>query len=169
MADTPGKLLYDPGCWKELTPKEALIAWLALPTAHRLPKMQKELAALVGVSEETMSRYKKEDGFFDEVDKRRNVYFKEFYTSNVIQAIAEKACEGDPRAQKLYLQKVEEWKETTRQETDIKERREFVLMLPPEKLTELFGIIQRTRQLDAEKYIDAEVVENENGEKKNSD
>ena len=135
------------------------MAWFALPTAHRLPRTQKELAQIVGVAEETMSRFKKEDGFFDEVDKRRKIYFKEFYTSNIVQAIADKACDGDPRAQKLYLQYAEDWKETTRQETDIKERREFVLMLPQEKLEELFGMIKQSRQLGAKEYIEAEVVE----------
>ena len=161
MADVPSKPLYNPECWKELTPREALMAWFALPTSHRLPRTQKELAQIVGVAEETMSRFKKEDGFFDEVDRRRKIYFKEFYTSNIIQAIADKACDGDPRAQKLYLQYAEDWKETTRQETDIKERREFVLMLPQEKLEELFGMIKESRRLGAKEYIDAEVVETE--------
>ena len=153
------KPLYDPTLWKAYNTKEALTRWLALPDKHRIPATQRELAEVLGITQERLSRIKQEAGFFEEVDKYRRLYFKEF-TSTIIFSIVDKATKaGDPRAQKLFLQYVENWKETTRQEQDIHERREFVFMLSPEKYTELLGIIQEKKAIEAKRYIEIEKVQ----------
>jgi hypothetical protein len=151
------KPLYDPALWKQYTTREALTRWLALPDKHRIPPTQKDLAEILDVTQERLSRIKQEAGFFEEVDKYRRMYFKEF-TSTIISAIVDKAKAGDPRAQKLFLQYVEDWKETTRQEQDIHERREFVFMLSPEKYSELLQIVQEKRALEAKRYAAIDVV-----------
>jgi len=152
------KPLYDPTLWKQYNTREALTRWLALPDKHRIPATQRELAEILGITQERLSRIKQDPGFFEEVDKYRRLYFKEF-TSTIIASIVDKAKAGDPRAQKLFLQYVEDWKETTRQEKDIHERREFVFMLSPEKYTELLGIIQEKKTLEAKRYIEIEKVQ----------
>jgi ribosomal protein L29 len=48
--------------------QETYIAWLALPRAQRKPKTQRELAKQLDVAEETLSRWKHEAGFMDDVN-----------------------------------------------------------------------------------------------------
>lgn len=48
--------------------QQRFIAWLALPRAQRTPKLQRELARVIGVGEDTLSDWKKLPGFIDEVN-----------------------------------------------------------------------------------------------------
>ena len=105
--------------------KNAFIEWLALPTEYKEPKTQEHLGRILNISRVSLWKYTKKEGFSDKVTIRRRAFFKQ-YTSDIIEAIKTKAIEGDPRAQKLFLQVVEEWEETTKQKIERQERREVI-------------------------------------------
>jgi len=140
-----------------MTTKDALAYWLALPTRHRTPPRQKDLAELLGVSEERLCQIKREEGFLDTVMEYRKTFFKQF-TSDIIAALAATAQQGNDRAAKLFLQYVEDFKETTRQERESLERKEFVFMLGEDKLSELRKLIADERKSVDKGAIDAEIV-----------
>lgn len=48
--------------------QQVYVAWLALPKAQRRPKTQVALAKDLDVAEETLSRWKHEPGFMDDVN-----------------------------------------------------------------------------------------------------
>lgn len=144
----------DPAALKGMTTKDALAYWLALPSKHRNPVNQKGLAQLVGVSEERLCQIKREEGFMDSVMEYRKIFFKQF-TSDIIEAMADTARQGNERAAKLFLQVVEDFKETTRQEKESLERKEFVFMLGEDRLTELRKLIAEERNLGA---LDVEII-----------
>ena len=148
---------YNPNEFKKMGTRDALAYWLALPTKFRNPPTQKELAELLGVSQERLCHLKKDDKLLHQVGEYRKVFFKQF-TSNIILAIKDKAEDGDPRAQKLWLQYVEDFKETTKQEKDIKTTREFVFLIDEKKREELLEIIEKEKE---KKYLTYERVKEE--------
>jgi len=145
---------------KGMNTREALAYWLALPTKARNPRTQKGLAELMGVSEERLCQIKRDPEFQTQVQDFRKDFFRQF-TSNVIEAVKKSAIRGNDKAAKLFLQYVEDFKETTKQEQSRIERREFVFMLPDEKLAELKQIIELQRHEEELKIIDAEVIPKE--------
>lgn len=84
------------------------IAWIALPNKLRQPKTQRELARKFGIGEDTLSDWKRRDGFWEEVETKRKSWGKE-RTPNVLMGLYKKASEtGDPRAVRLWFEVVED-------------------------------------------------------------
>jgi len=145
---------YNPEQFKKMGTRDALAYWLALPLKFRNPPTQKKLAELLGVSQERLCHLKRDDKLLNQVGEYRKVFFKSF-TSDIILAIRDKANDGDPRAQKLWLQYVEDFKETTRQEQDTKITREFVFLIDDKKREELLDIIKTEKE---KKYLTYEKI-----------
>ena len=85
--------------------------WLALPKRLREPKTQRELAKVIGVGEDTLSDWKRFDGFVDAVNVIARRYLKESMPA-ILDAIATKATKGDMPAAKLALQVTDMLQET---------------------------------------------------------
>lgn len=146
---------YSPEQFKKMSTRDALAYWLALPSKFRNPPTQKKLAELLSVSQERLCHLKRDNKLIVQVDEYRKIFFKQF-TSNIILAIKIKAEGGDPRAQKLWLQYIEDFKETTKQEKDVKVTREFVFLIDDKKREELLNIIEKEKQ---KKYLTYERIE----------
>jgi len=155
--------IITPEQWKAMTTKDALAYWLAIPSKTRTPSKQKELAEILGVSQERLCQIKNEEGFPDQVNEYRKIFFKQF-TSNIINALRMSAEGGDHKAAKLFLQYVEEFKETTRSESEKIERKEFVFILGPAKWTELQKKLQENIEQEELKYLTFEKTEPEEAE-----
>jgi len=92
---------------------EEFIEWTALPRPLRVLKEQKEFALSVGVDPATLSQWKKEEGFWDEVRKLRKYWIKD-KVSDVVMGLYEKAKEqGSAPEVKLFLEFAGEFKEET--------------------------------------------------------
>jgi hypothetical protein len=140
----PEPVKVNPDEFKGMTTREALAYWLALPTKVRNPASQKELAAILDVSEERLCQIKRDPKFKDDVMEYRKTFFKQF-TSDVIDSLVKVAKTGNERAAKLFLQYVEDFQETSMQKIEKTERREFVFHLPEKKLDELRQEIRRLK------------------------
>jgi len=138
--------------WKAMTTKDALAYWIALPFSLRVPKKQKDLAAIMGVSEEMLCKIKRHEEFNALVIEYRKVFFKQF-TSNIINALKNAAEGGDMKAAKLFLQYVEDFREVTRQETQKTERREFVFIIGEDRWTELRKKLKENFEKQEYKYL----------------
>lgn len=149
-----------PEFWKSMTTKEALSYWVAIPKKIRIPETQKELAEILDVSQERLCQIKKEDGFNEQVNEYRKIWFKQF-TSNIIEALRKSAEKGDHKAAKLFLQYIEDFKETTRQEQTKTERKEFVFVLGEAKWEELRKKLRENIELQGLKYLEHKKVEPE--------
>lgn len=64
--------------------------WLALPIDLRGEKTQKEFAKKIGVGEDTLSDWKKREGFHEELNDLRRAIFSE-RASNVLRAVERRA------------------------------------------------------------------------------
>lgn len=89
---------------------QEFIHWIALPKKLRKPKTHKTLAKKIGVSQDTLTDWKKLNGFWQEVKCERDNYFRE-QTSEVLQGLYEKAKSGKASEVKLYLQYFEGFSE----------------------------------------------------------
>lgn len=143
----------DPESLRHMTTREALAYWLALPTKARMPVTQKDLASLMNVSEERLCQIKRDKEFQDEVMEYRKTFFRQF-TSDVIASLVAVAKLGNERAAKLFLQVVEGFQETTKQQIEKTETRKFVFELPAEKMQELRDTIKRLRQNKDGVYVE---------------
>lgn len=86
------------------------IEWIALPNKLRKPKTQRELAHKFGIGEDTLSDWKHREGFWEEVERKRQNWGKE-RTPNVLLELYKKASEtGYPRAVRLWFEVVEDKK-----------------------------------------------------------
>ena len=86
---------------------QEFIIWMALPEPLRNPKTQRELAKNFGVGEDTLSEWKRRDGFWDEATKRRKEWGRE-RTPNVILGLYRKAVrDGNAAEVKLWLEYIE--------------------------------------------------------------
>ena len=74
--------------------KKLFVQWLALPKANRQPKTQKELAPLLNVRPETLSRWKNEPGLMDQVYQELRAHL-ETYLPEVMHVIGERASQGE--------------------------------------------------------------------------
>lgn len=90
--------------------KEIFIEWLSLPTKMRKPGSILAFSKKYGVTRDVLIMWKRDD---DVVKRVRNIRKKNLVdrSSNVLDALATKAENGDTSAIKLYLQYVEEWAE----------------------------------------------------------
>ena len=111
------------------------IGWIALPIKERQPETQKELAEQFGLSEWTLSQWKKRDGFWMEVNDVRKEWGKG-KTPEVMNGLYERAKTGDPAAARLWLEVVEN--HTTRSKTDINSVNKYTIGLK-EYLDEIQG------------------------------
>jgi DNA-binding XRE family transcriptional regulator len=77
--------------------------WLALPKYERHPHRQKDFAHKLGVNESTLWRWKKEEGFLDEVNKiaRRQI---DKHLADIYGALVKKAKSGSYPHIKLALE-----------------------------------------------------------------
>lgn len=84
------------------------IQWIAMPKSLRSPKTQRELARKFGLGEDTLSDWKKREGFWEETEQLRKSWGKE-RTPNVMLALYNRAVKsGDPSAVRLWYEIVEE-------------------------------------------------------------
>lgn len=159
--ELPSKeITVDANEFKGMTTRDALAYWTALPAKTRNPATQKELAAILGVSEERLCQIKRDEDFKAQVMEYRKTFFRQF-TSDVIQALVNVARAGNERAAKLFLQYVEDFQETSKQTIEKSETRRFVFELGEAKLQELRGHLKELRRLKEGEYTDAEVVQDE--------
>ena len=84
------------------------VDWMTLPTDLRVPKTQEKLAQELGVDSATLSDWKKVDGFWNEVRKRRKNWIQE-KMSNVLLGVYSKALKGDTLAAKLLMEYADEF------------------------------------------------------------
>lgn len=96
------------------------IEWLVLPEELRNPKSQEELANTLGVDKGTLSDWKKLEGFWEAVDKQRDLWGKD-KTTEVMQAFFKK-IKNNPTAPdvQLWLTIFNGFKETKALEVDDK-------------------------------------------------
>lgn len=84
------------------------IEWISLPTELREPSTQRELALQFKIGEDTLSDWKKRDGFWTDVENKRKSWGKD-KTSDVLHSLYKKATKtGDPRAVRLWFEIVED-------------------------------------------------------------
>jgi hypothetical protein len=144
--------------FKGMTTRDALAYWTALPAKVRNPATQKELAALLGVSEERLCQIKRDEAFKAQVMEYRKTFFRQF-TSDIIESMVKAAKGGNERAAKLYLQYVEDFQESSKQTIEKTEVRRFVFELGEQKLQELRGELKKMKRLKEGEYVDAELIE----------
>lgn len=85
------------------------VAWTALPTELRVPKTQRELAKKFGVGEDTLSEWKRRNGFWEEVTDKRKAWGRE-RTPDVMLALFKRIQRtGSAPEVRLWLEVVEEW------------------------------------------------------------
>lgn len=97
---------------RKLTEFQEFIEWVSLPSGLREPTTQKELAKKFGVDNATLSDWKKVEGFWDEVKKKRQLWVQD-KVSNVLYGVYNKALTGDVNAAKLLMGYANEFTETT--------------------------------------------------------
>jgi len=78
------------------------IEWHVQPREMRTPKTQGEYALMNGLSMDTLTDWKKRDGFETEVQYRRIQFFRE-YTTDICYALVQKALTGNTAAVRLFL------------------------------------------------------------------
>ena len=83
--------------------KEMFAEWLAVPKNMREPKTQKELASVLNVQPETMSRWKQDQGFRDLVFEKARERL-EVELPDIMQVIVDKAKAGNFQFVKLVLE-----------------------------------------------------------------
>ena len=96
------KPLYDPTLWKAYNTKEALTRWLALPDKHRIPATQRELAEVLGITQERLSRIKQEAGFFEEVDKYRRLFSRNSLLRSFLPSLTRPPRRGIPEPKNSF-------------------------------------------------------------------
>lgn len=77
------------------------IEWSALPKKLREPKTQGLFAQKYGLHIDTLTDWKKREGFQEEVDRYRIMFFLE-YRSDVYYALVQRALTGNVAAVRLY-------------------------------------------------------------------
>lgn len=79
------------------------IIWKATPREEREPKTQYEFASLHNLNIDTITDWKKRDGFDKELEYRRIQYFRQF-TDKVYCALVKKAVAGNLGAIRLFME-----------------------------------------------------------------
>ena len=94
--------------------KEAFIQFLSKPKPYR-GKSQRDFAKSLQVTPQTLSEWKRLEGFTDELIKRVRENTKEDI-ADVLRGLTERAKRGDPAAVKLWLQYALSWSEKVNHE-----------------------------------------------------
>lgn len=90
---------------------EQFILWISLPKELREPKTQIELSKHFGVGQDTLSEWKKQNGFWDKVSEQRKEWSKE-KTSDIINSLYKNILQtGNAAEVKLWFQIMEDWSE----------------------------------------------------------
>lgn len=157
QAPVPKIPLFDEEHFRSIgDPRKAFIAFLSLPPQCRTIQTQKDLAELVGISERTVTKWKKNKNFLAAVKIEEDKFFDSL-AGAVKFAIYLKALAGDPRAQKLWLQYFENWSEKLKIQSEHTERTEVFHLLDPTQITELQDLLVKQKKLGApKKYIEYE-------------
>ncbi len=93
------------------------IIWSALPKEERNPRTQKEFANFFGLSTDTLTSWKKLNGFYDEVFPYTINYFRK-WTPRIAHGLAMKASTGSAREVELYFKIFEKFTETVQIKED---------------------------------------------------
>ncbi len=105
---------------KHPTEFEQFVSWMALPEPSRKPREQQEFAKTIGVHSDTLTDWKKREGFWEEVRGKRPEWGKE-KLSNIWYALYKKIiADGSAAEVKLWLQYFDDFKETTVQKNRIR-------------------------------------------------
>lgn len=87
------------------------IAWVATPSAIRIPKTQQELSKKFGVGQDTLSAWKSRPKFWTSVNEKRKQWGQE-RTPDVVMALYNRIMRtGSAQEIKLWLQYFEDWSE----------------------------------------------------------
>ncbi len=122
---------------------EEFIHWVARPKPLRVPKTQRDLAKKHGIAEETLSRWKNKEGFWDEVRKEIKQWARD-KTPNVINAIYQKIIrQGGAAEAKLWLEYIEGWAEKSEFKGEIQNTE---IKFTPEEEELLAKIIKRQEE-----------------------
>lgn len=78
------------------------MAWLSLPKALKRPKTQRDFAKEIGVGEDTLSDWKKVDGFQDEVTRQAREYMRQ-HVPDVLGVITQHAKTGSIAHLNMFL------------------------------------------------------------------
>lgn len=91
--------------------KEAFKFWLALPSWERDPKTHQDLAAKLGVHPTTLSDWKQDDGFMEDVYRLARTRVRKEYSSDVYHRMGVEASGvfGNAQDRKLFLEYFEKW------------------------------------------------------------
>ena len=82
---------------------QEFLKWIAMPTVMRVPKLQKQFAKQIGVSEDTLTDWKRLEGFWNDVKPYRDEYFRAS-TGEVLEGLKMRARLGKSKEVKLYMQ-----------------------------------------------------------------
>lgn len=109
---------------KKEAERQLFIDWVATPSTLKDIKTQKEFSEEFAIDESTLSRWKDDDDFWDEVRVRIKKWAKA-KTPNVVNAIYRGATDvgesGQSANAKLWLQWVDDWSETIKVDNDNEE------------------------------------------------
>lgn len=84
---------------------EQYLEWLVTPANQRTPRTQTEFARQIGVDPTTLRRWEKKDWFKREWDRRvAEIQGSPERTQKLLDALYDKALQGDNKAAQLYLQ-----------------------------------------------------------------
>lgn len=86
------------------------VRWIAIPREVRSPKTQGEYAKISNVNPDTLSKYKHIVGFWDEVARYRNTFFRK-WTSDVYYGLVKRARGGNAREVELFAKLFEGYAE----------------------------------------------------------
>ena len=93
--------------------KNSFIEWCALPDPLRDPKTQRDFAKQHGVSEVTLSHWREDDDFWQEVERRIRKWGKD-KVPNVIASLYRGVIRDKKAGEvKLYLEWITNWREKT--------------------------------------------------------
>lgn len=82
---------------------DRLLEWYLVPQSERKPKTMKALAEQMGVTPETLRRYKKDAGFQRELLQRQRTENKVERVGDVLDMLYSQALEGNVQAAKAWL------------------------------------------------------------------
>ena len=121
--------------------KEVFAAWLAVPKKLREPRTQKELAVVLNVQPETLSRWKKDPVLQERVFEMARSRL-EVALPDVLEVIADKAKKGNIHFVKLMLELTHKHSEkvTVRQE------------VPEVGIERWKGILEKVAQWEEERF-----------------
>jgi uncharacterized protein YjcR len=119
------------------------IDWLSLPSWSRDPQTQEELAQGLGVAPATLSDWKRQTGFWDEVREKVDECVKEHH-ADVLGSVLRSARDGEVAAQKLYLEYVQGWAPKQKHEVDMQSS--IRLQSPEDRQARIAELLAKRKQ-----------------------